>query len=66
MGQTFGRQYDFLNQGGTMTQPSRAADALRRAVEAQRAQREAAAGTSRGSQTAAEEGIETPDQDRDQ
>lgn len=49
-----------------MTQPSRAADALRRAVEAQRAQREAAAGTSRGAQPAAEEGIETPDQDRDQ
>ncbi len=49
-----------------MTQPSRAADALRRAVEAQRAQRDVAAGTSRGSQTAAEEGIETPDQDRDQ
>lgn len=49
-----------------MTQPKQAADALRRAVDAQRAQREAAAGTSRGNQPAAEQGIETPDQDRDQ
>lgn len=43
-----------------MTQPRRAEEALRAAVDAQARQREVAATTRRGAQPTEEEGIETP------
>lgn len=49
-----------------MTQPKRAEDALRRAVDAQRRQREVAQTTTREALAAGEQGIERADTDQEE